>query len=83
MSDPTATPVTTPPKPSKDTTTTTTPPEDNASWHKEACAEAVIDRGAALLTKTAATKSSSYALKAVLVRSDRLWDNGAVRILHH
>lgn len=92
MSDP-STPVVAPPKPSKDTDPSkeTDPPKDtqtpkdtsketNVSWHREACAEAIIDTRAALLTKTAAVKPGSHAMKAVVVRADRLWANGTVRV---
>lgn len=66
-------PVAAPPKPLAD--------DADVSWHKQACAEAINDTNAALLTKTAAENPGSHAMKAVVVRSDRLWANGTVRFL--
>lgn len=52
--------------------------DSDVEWYKQACVEAVVDRGAAMLTKTSTVHHGFHAMKAVVVRSDRLWANGTV-----
>jgi len=49
-------------------------------WHQFACAEAVVDDAKSTLANTDASEAGSERARAVLVRSDRMLDNGIVRV---
>jgi hypothetical protein len=48
-------------------------------WHQFACLEATVDHAAANLANTDASEPGSHMARAVLIRSDRMWDNEIVR----
>lgn len=56
---------------------------DDKSWFPQACVEAIDDHHSAILAKTSTGHHGSHAMKAVFVRSDRLWANGTVRFFFH
>ena len=58
------------------------PSEGKKFWEAApTCGEAVVDHGAAHMANTSTEFTPSHAMKAVVIRSDRLWDNGTVRAL--
>jgi len=52
--------------------------EESVPWHQLACAEADVDHAKSSLANTDASKAGAHAARAVLIRSDRMWDNGIV-----
>ena len=53
---------------------------EDAAWHELACAEADVDHDKSTMANTDASQAGAHAARAVLIRSDRMWDNGAVRV---
>ena len=49
-------------------------------WFQFVFAEAVVDHVKSSLASTDAREAGSERARAVLVRSDRMWDNGIVRV---
>ena len=53
---------------------------ESVPWHQFACAEAEVDHAKSNLANTDASEAGAHAARAVLVRSDRMWENGIVRV---
>lgn len=53
---------------------------ESVPWHQFACAEADVDHAKSHLANTDAREAGAHAARAVLVRADRMWDNGIVRV---